>query len=261
MRDIALSSARELNDGHISSTSSSFLHISFVPPLIKNFFSICLSQKRAHELHSPVRGSAHATCARTHTQTHTHKPRPRGSMGIDRVGKGALITGPRVQEKTAENRSLQLFRAAEQNRLPSVSTARAEPILTVHPDTAERFFVSISHPAPPVSHRPTIKALYPLGFHLICIIISGIKPGLIVQTEYITRQSASFGGFAWFNPFSTNCTLHFTWWPLSHPSRRFQIDFLSSRFAAGFSSFHCTLKLAGPRYLELSNRESIPINF
>ena len=43
------------------------------------------------------------------------------------MGKGALITGPRVREKTAENRSLQLFRAAEQNRLPPVSSPGAEP--------------------------------------------------------------------------------------------------------------------------------------
>ena len=55
------------------------------------------------------------------------RARSRRSMGIDRVGKGALITGPRVQEKTAENRSLQLFRAAEHNRLPPASTARTEP--------------------------------------------------------------------------------------------------------------------------------------
>lgn len=84
-----------------------FLHISFVLLEINSFFSICLSQKRALE----------GTHLRTHARTHT--PRSRESIGIDRVGKGALITRPRVQEKTAENRSLQLFRAAEHNRLHS----------------------------------------------------------------------------------------------------------------------------------------------
>lgn len=128
----------------------------------KQFLLICLSQRRAH--------ARAPTYTLTHKPSHFHAPRSRRSMRIDRVGKGALITGPRVQEKTAENRSLQLFRAAEQNRLPPVSTARAEPRTT---DGASRqrgnplLFVSISHHAPPVSarrthaqpHRPTIKTL------------------------------------------------------------------------------------------------------
>lgn len=109
---------------------------SFQPHLLcsstdKQFLLVCLSvTKRVRELYSPARVGARLRArvhphTHTYTHIHTHAPRSRGSMGIDRVGKGALITGPRVREKTAENRSLQLFRAAEQNRLPPVSTARA----------------------------------------------------------------------------------------------------------------------------------------
>lgn len=100
-------------------------HIFFVLPKINNFFSSVRHKARSRAtLPSP---SSRPPPPHARTRTHTNTPSSRGSMGIDRVGKGALITGPRVREKTAENRSLQLFRAAEQNRLPPVSTARAEP--------------------------------------------------------------------------------------------------------------------------------------
>lgn len=135
----------------------------FPPHLLCSFTDkqFLLSQSAFASYSPPARD-----CARARAHTHTHKCAhlSHGSMGIDRVGKGALITGPRVQKKTAENRSLQLFRAAEQNRLPPVSTARAEPGRTDgasrqhrRPLLCQQFTSRASGFSQ--THRPTIKTL------------------------------------------------------------------------------------------------------